>query len=347
MTEKTTDPRGSLPALDTAAVGAPITRLNVSFHPIYLQGNDLPEIRTGEGAGLVVKELDREQVNTVRAANPTETPILLVEGEHFVGGMQNRVVNGSLLLAPGAALDVPVTCLEAGRWGYGRRAPRRVGAAPPERDPAPGVAPDEAAPDDPAPDDPEEDRRFRAGAAKAPRRLRRVVVGAVSDSLREERGHASDQGAAWGEVDDLMAAYGARSASSSAAEAERVVFERDRGRGRAVDELTARGPLPGQCGVAVTHGERVVSVEVFGAPGLLAAHWGSLVRSHLLERPERPGQPSTTRALWGVRRPTWMPLRRNPGLGLGVEFHAKDERLVHHALTLDGRLVHAATQFAG
>lgn len=343
MTDKTTDPRGSLPALDTAAVGAPVTRLGVSFHPIYLQGNDLPEIRTGEGAGLVVKELDRERVDTVRAANPTGTPILLVEGEHFVGGMQNRVVNGSALLAPGAALEIPVTCLEAGRWGYGRRAPRPVsrigGAGPPEDDPAPpGAAP---------PDDPEEDRRFRPGAAKASRRLRRVVVGAVSDSLRDRRGHASDQGAAWGEVDDLMAAYGAPSPSSSAAEAEAKVFDRDRNRDRAVGELAALGPLPGQCGVAVTHGELVVSVEVFGAPGLLAAHWGSLARSHLLDLPRRAGQPSATRALWGARRPTWMPLRRSPGLGLGVEFHAKDERLVHHALTLDGRLVHAATQFTG
>lgn len=346
MTEKTTDPRGSLPALDTAAVGAPITRLNVSFHPIYLQGNDLPEIRTGEGAGLVVKELDREQVNTVRAANPTKTPILLVEGEHFVGGMQNRVVNGSVLLAPGAALDIPVTCLEAGRWAYGRPAPGRspiVGMTPPRGDdPAPGVAPPES-----APEERESSRRLRIGSAKAPRRLRRVVRSSVTDSLREERGYASDQGAAWDEVGALMAAHGAPSASASAAEAEEVVFRRDRARGGAVGELAARGPLPGQCGVAVTHGELVVSVDLFGAPELLAAHWGSLVRSHLLDLPERPGQPSATRALWGVRRPTWMPLRRNPGLGLGEEFHAKDERLIHHALTLDGRLVHAATQFAG
>lgn len=344
MTEKTIDPRDALPALDTAAVGAPITRLNVSFHPIYLQGNDLPEIRTGEGAGLVVKELDREQVNTVRAANPTKTPILLVEGEHFVGGMQNRVVNGSVLLAPGAALDIPVTCLEAGRWAYGRPSPRRspiVGMTP-EGGRAPGAAPPET-----PPEDPESSRRLRVGAAKAPRRLRRVVVGAVADSLREDRGYASDQGAAWGEVDDLMATHAAPSVSRSAAEAEEAVFRRDRGRGSAVGELTARGPLPGQRGVVVTHGERVVAVDLFGAPELLAAHWGSLVRSHLLDLPERPGQPSATRALWGVRRPAWMPLRRNSGLGLGEEFHAKDERLIHHALTLDGRLVHAATQFAG
>lgn len=30
------------PNLDTAAVGAPITRLGVSFFPIYLPDNDLP-----------------------------------------------------------------------------------------------------------------------------------------------------------------------------------------------------------------------------------------------------------------------------------------------------------------
>ena len=344
----------TVPALDTASVGAPITRLEVSFFPIYLPGNDLPEIATGEGSGLVVGELDREQVNTLSAKNPTKTPILLVEGEHFVGGMQNRVVNRTVLLAPGEGREIPVTCLEARRWAYAPteprpgRPPRETSPAEEsgeeEEPPAPGMAPPEAYPRrrrDP------ETRRLRRNVSMAPRRLRRVVRTSMAPTLGERGGDRADQGAAWDEVAGMMARHGAESASASAAEAEERVFVRDRRRHDAVGELMSRGPLPHQNGVAVTHGEKVVAVDLFGAPALLAAHWSSLVRSHLLELPERAGQPSAGRALWGVRRPTWMKVRQTPALGLGEEFHAADDTLTAHALTLDGRLVHAGHQFAG
>ncbi len=347
----------TVPALDTASVGAPLTRLEVSFFPIYLPGNELPEIATGEGSGLVVGELDRERVNTLSAKNPTGTPILLVEGEHFLGGMQNRVVNRTVLLPPGEAREIPVTCLEARRWAYGPTGPPPRETASPEGTPpaaepgedgepeAPGAAPPDSPPRrrhrDP------EARHLRRSAAMASRRLRRVVRTSMAPTLGERGGDRADQGAAWDEVEGMMARYGAESASASAAEAEERVFHRDRRRGNAVRELMARGPLPHQNGVAVTHGEKVVAVDLFGTPALLAAHWPSLVRSHLLELPEAAGQPSAARALWGVRRPTWMKVRPAPALGLGEEFHAHDDTLTAHALALEGRLVHAGHQFAG
>jgi hypothetical protein len=43
-------------------------------------------------------------------------PVLLVEGEILVGLKQNRVLNTTILIPPNATLDVPVACVEAGRW---------------------------------------------------------------------------------------------------------------------------------------------------------------------------------------------------------------------------------------
>lgn len=74
--------------LNTAAIGAPIARLGISFFPIYLPGNELPEIATGDGSGLLLDELETASVAALRAANPTDTPVLVVEGEHFLGGKQ-------------------------------------------------------------------------------------------------------------------------------------------------------------------------------------------------------------------------------------------------------------------
>ena len=66
-----------IPHLSTAAIGAPITRLGVSFFPIYLLENELPAIRTGPSSELVVRELDDAAVGSLLAVNPTDTPVLI------------------------------------------------------------------------------------------------------------------------------------------------------------------------------------------------------------------------------------------------------------------------------
>ncbi len=107
----------TLPTLDTAAIGQPITRLGVSFFPVYLPGNRLPRISAGPDSGLVVGELDNPSVPHLKAENPTDAPILVIEGEHFLGGLQDRTANATVLVPPHTTLEIPVTCLEAGRWG--------------------------------------------------------------------------------------------------------------------------------------------------------------------------------------------------------------------------------------
>ena len=48
----------------------------------------------------------------------------LVEGEHFLGGKQNRTVNTSVLVPALSDLEIPVSCLERSRWGRPRAARR-------------------------------------------------------------------------------------------------------------------------------------------------------------------------------------------------------------------------------
>ena len=51
---------------------------------------------------------------------------------------------------------------------------------------------------------------------------------------------------------------------------------------------------------------------------------------------------SATRVLEVVRRFASALAQETPGVGLGVEHRAADDRLTGHALTLKGALVHAA-----
>ena len=254
----------TVPQLDTVAVGAPITRLGVSFFPVYLPDNSLPAIVTGEASGLVVDELDQPSVQTLRVRNPGDKPVLVVEGEHFLGGKQNRAVNASVLVPSLGDLEISVSCLERGRWGR-RRAQRR-------------------------------DEAF------APARVRRVQDAGVAESMRGSGSRDGDQSAVWREVDQMLKRASVHSATAAASDVKQAAYGREPSRAAAVELLAERGPLPGQCGIVVVHGRRVVAMDLFGAPHLLAAHWAALVRSHLLESPATTGRPSATRVLAAVRR---------------------------------------------
>jgi hypothetical protein len=83
--------------------------------PAYLTGPEAFEARV-----IQVSELDPPEVPSVAITNLALVPILLVEGEMLVGGDQNRTMNVTVLCPAQARTVVPVSCVEAGRWGKRR-----------------------------------------------------------------------------------------------------------------------------------------------------------------------------------------------------------------------------------
>ena len=57
-------------------------------------------------------------VPNLRVINETPHHVLLFDGEELKGAKQNRILNTTILIAAGSALDVPVSCTEQGRWSY-------------------------------------------------------------------------------------------------------------------------------------------------------------------------------------------------------------------------------------
>lgn len=294
---------GAFIDLDRAAIGRPITRLGVSFFPVYLMDNSLPNIATGPESGRVIEELPDPSVPHLVVANPSDRPILLVEGEQFVGGDQNRTLNVSVLVPAAGKLKIPVSCLEAGRWG------RR--------------------------------RHFTAGTTHTHRRVRRAKNESVARQRRVVADRRGDQGAVWNAIDTELARLQVSTPTRALAAADRI-HERDPARDTSVKDLEKRGPLPGQCGFVVTHGRRVVATEIFGTPDLLKPHWGPLVRGYLLERSTETGRPSASRVLRRLGRISKAPCGESPGLGLGVEHDFANAKAVGQALTLEDGIVHAS-----
>jgi hypothetical protein len=113
--------------LDKISLGTPTAYRNLTLTPILLKDGPLSSIEPMSleealGAGtLRVSEVSAEgHVPELRVENSGEAPVLILDGEELVGAKQNRIVNVSILVPPHAEIVIPVSCIEAGRWGYSR-----------------------------------------------------------------------------------------------------------------------------------------------------------------------------------------------------------------------------------
>ncbi len=156
-------------ALDSLEIGDPVS--HGLLHVFPLQGGtfaerDLSLLEDALHAGtLRVEEMnDAGSVPELRVVNEGTLQVLILEGDELLGAKQNRVVNSSVLVAADSELVLPVSCIERGRWSYRSRA-------------------------------------FSSGNGSPHFALRRLKSRSVHDSLKRGRGHRSDQGAVWREVD--------------------------------------------------------------------------------------------------------------------------------------------------
>lgn len=90
----------------------PLFRVGRSPKPV-----EYTALAEGIAAGQAeVTEQESAAVPEMILWNRGPTMILVVNGEEIVGEYQNRIANATLLVAPGARLLMPVTCVEHGRW---------------------------------------------------------------------------------------------------------------------------------------------------------------------------------------------------------------------------------------
>ena len=253
---------------------------------------------------MTIEELDLPAVPFLRANNPTDTPILVVEGEQLLGGRQNRCLNASVIAGANAEVELPVSCVERGRWS-------RKG------------------------------KDFMRSKAFAPRRVRRVIIASVLISMESMSQRYSAQRAVWREIDQELQHANVASPRGALEDLSKR-YDSDAGWVQSVRELERAGPLPEQCGFAVAHGGRFVAIEIFGAHDLLAANWNGQMQSYLREHPVRPGKPSPTWALRAIRRFGRRKGRQSYAAGAGWEKRLRTDQMVGQALMLEDSLVHAS-----
>ena len=112
-------------------LGEPVASGPLTLVPVF-GGQPAPTYRLAAEAiadgTLSIGEIGGGQVPQLGVRNTGELPALLVEGEHLQGAMQDRVLNVTVLVPAKADTEIPVSCVEHGRWNY--RSGRRFAASP-------------------------------------------------------------------------------------------------------------------------------------------------------------------------------------------------------------------------
>ena len=128
---------------------------------------------------LEVKEVSQSgSVPTLQVTNSGGARVLLLAGEQLVGAKQNRILNTSVLLEANQAQQVPVSCVERGRWSYQSRA-------------------------------------FASSGSASHNTLRRKLNRDVAHSYAANNEASSDQSEVWAEVDRKLLQLGSRSSTSA------------------------------------------------------------------------------------------------------------------------------------
>ena len=292
-------------------VGSPISRGRLHLFPLFGGAGEheaalLEELL--EKGLLRVEELgEGGSVPELRVVNGAPTPALILEGDELVGAKQNRVVNSSVLVAAHSELVLPVSCVERGRWSY-------------------------------------RSRGFASGSASPHLSLRHLKSRSVHASLRRGRGHRSDQGAVWGEVDRVAHLHGAHSPTEALQDTRDGLSDRIAAFGSLSEEVPE-----GTRGVVVALGRRPVALEVLAGPRSFAKVFPKLLAGYALEALEQEGEETppepaaVDKLIEGVAQER---REQHPAVGEGTDVRFEGDGITGYALVADGSILHAAA-FAG
>jgi hypothetical protein len=172
--------------LETLKQGGTQSHLNLTIIPLLAPDAGEPDYLILEEAlaksTVEVTEISEGgTVPEIKVINKSSEKLLVVDGEELVGAKQNRVVNATFLIAGNAQVNIPVSCVEQGRWSY-RTA------------------------------------RFHSGQKIMPPSLKREHQTKVTANLAMGIGYHSDQGMIWDELAERSARMQVKSTTGAMAD---------------------------------------------------------------------------------------------------------------------------------
>lgn len=293
-------------------VGDPIRHEALTVFPLFSTGDSgvdylLSDEAIATGSVVVEEVSEGGAVPHLLVTNTGDSRVLFLEGEELRGAKQNRVLNTSVLVAAHSKTAIPVSCVEQGRWRY-------------------------------------HSREFRSGGTHSSAKLRCYLKASVTDSLKADRGHASEQHAVWREVSRQMSSLAASSDTGAMADTYTAYESR---LGEYKDHLRY---VAGATGLAVAVGRHVVAVDLFDKPATCRKVWERLLTGVVMDALESTDTDSPSQTadvgelLTRLRSTPWQPA---PAVAEGQEFRTDADRTTHaSALVFEDAVLHGSVVVA-
>jgi hypothetical protein len=295
-------------ALPKIRVGDPLRHESLSVFPLFsLATGDVDYILSEPALAdesLLVEEVDESgSVPDLLVENKGDVRVLFLEGEELIGAKQNRILNASVLVAAHSKIKIPVSCVEQGRWRY-------------------------------------KSRYFGSSGSHSPSKLRRALKASVSRSVKQKRGHRSDQGEVWKEVTALHASHAVESDTAAMSDAfdsyqDQIACFRDN-----------LGYVDRATGLAVAIGDKVLSVDLFDKPSTCQKVWDRMLSGVVFDALEA-GETDKVASVADVEQLLGtagdLPWEQSEAVGEGEEYRAESDDGDHaSALAFEQTVVHGS-----
>jgi hypothetical protein len=154
--------------IENLYTGEPVSVGQLKVTPVFIrEERALPFLEFEEALARELVEVtevsEGGSVPALFVNNKAERDVIIVDGELLVGAKQNRVVNTTIVVPARTSVEIPVTCVEQGRWRYSSR-------------------------------------NFSSGDSHSYSSLRSLKHQSVTASLRDTGQYTSDQGSIWGDI---------------------------------------------------------------------------------------------------------------------------------------------------
>lgn len=239
----------------------------------------------------------------LKVINTADQLILLLDGEELIGAKQNRVLNTSILLEQNSKTLIPVSCTEQGRWAYTSAA-------------------------------------FDYSEAFMSHRARSGKLRSVTLSLHEGRGHSSDQGQVWAEIENLHLAAGTSSPTRAMSD---VYTAKTKDLEAYLETFTY---TPQQRGLLVFINGEVVGFDIVSREAAYKTVHPQFVKSYamdaLLQTTEQTAEPSITEATNFLQKAMKCNESRFEAVGQGYDYRFEGPNVIGSALVYTERVIHMA-----
>ena len=190
---------------------------------------------------LKIQEVNQSgSVNNLYVYNLSDKYIFMMDGDILEGAKQNRVVNSSVLVPPNSKIDLPVSCVEQGRWSF-------------------------------------VSNKFKDSDFIAPVNMRAKKSMRMRDSLREERGHVSDQGEVWSDVHDYSMNFMVNSPTSNLSD---VYKAKENDFKNLIDSFELK---PKMNGTAIFIRKNLLAADVFHSPKVFSDYFRKILKGAAFE----------------------------------------------------------------